>query len=74
MWSVGCALQVADEMLEFWSNLVGTIASSPIKEVEDRFRPYVDRLVVCLCMLCKFDVSEVSLVVTCHSYRLCCVV
>jgi len=51
--------KVADEMLEFWSNLVGAVAGSEIKEVEDRFRPYIDRLVVCLCMLCKFDANEV---------------
>jgi len=61
--------QVADEMLEFWCNFVEAIASSSIKEVEDRFRPYIDRLVVCLCMLCKFDASEVSL-----SYRLICLI
>jgi len=53
-------LQVADEMLEFWTNLIGAVTSSPVKEVEDRLRPYVDRLVVCLCMLCKFDQREVS--------------
>lgn len=54
------AVQVADEMLQFWINFVEAIVSSSIKEVEDRFRPYIDRLVVCLCMLCKFDASEVS--------------
>jgi len=51
--------QVADEMLEFWCNLVGALSASSIKEVEDRFRPYIDRLVICLCHLCKFDASEV---------------
>jgi len=54
-------VQVADEMLEFWCNLVGALSASSIKEVEDRFRPYIDRLVICLCHLCKFDASEVRL-------------
>jgi len=52
-------VQVADEMLEFWCDLVGAVSASSIKEVEDRFRPYIDRLVVCLCHLCKFDAGEV---------------
>jgi len=53
-------------MLEFWSNLVGAIALTEIKEVEDRFRPYIDRLVVHLYTLCKFDQTEVS------SHRVLC--
>ena len=53
------AVQVADEMLEFWSDLVAAVSLSSIKEVEDRFRPYINRLVVCLCHLCKFDASSV---------------
>jgi len=62
-------LQVADEMLDFWCNFVGEIEASPIREVEDRFRPYIDRLVICLCMLCKFDANEVSDSITCVTYR-----
>ena len=52
-------VQVADELLEFWCNFVGAISASSIKEVEDRFRPYVDQLVVCLCHLCKFSADKV---------------
>jgi len=51
--------QVADELLEFWSNFVGAIESTENKEVEYRFQPYIERLVVCLCMLCKLDANEV---------------
>jgi len=53
-------MQVADELLEFWSNFIGAVASTSIQEVQDRFRPYIDRLVVCLCMLCQVDATEVS--------------
>jgi len=64
-------------MLEFWANFVGEVSSSSIKEVEDRFRPYIDRLVVCLCHLCKFDANEVRspliklpyVSYSCHEYN-----
>ena len=67
-------MQVADEMLEFWGNFVGAVVTSGIREVKERFRPYLDRLVSCLCMLCKFDASTVSSLVTCLKSCLICAV
>ena len=58
------ALQVAESVLEFWNNFVGAVSRTYIREVEERMRPFIDRLIWCLCMLCKCsNATGVSLLV-----------